>query len=117
MAMGRAFSPPEEAESWGEFHARLEIETSSLGSPLALLWWVVAALLFAATLFSCAYAVQEKNLGLWLCMLVSLGALGAMAARAVERADRRRARAIELRQLQDAWLDHLAHLDRRSPTL
>jgi hypothetical protein len=114
MAMGREFPPPEEADSWGEFHARLEIEAASLGGPLALLWWAVGALLFSVTLFSCYYAVQEKQLWLWLCMLASLGALGVMAARAVEHADRRRARAIQLRELQDAWRDHI---DRRSPRL
>jgi peptidoglycan/LPS O-acetylase OafA/YrhL len=114
MAMGRELPPPEEADSWGEFHARLETEAASPGSPLTPLWWVVGAALFAAALFSCAYAVQEKHLWLWLCMLASLGALGVMAARAVERADRKRARTTQLRELQDAWRDHL---DRRSPTL
>jgi hypothetical protein len=114
MAMGREFLPPEEAGSWGEFHARLEIEAAGAGSYLALLWWALAALLFAAALFTCAYAVQEKQLWLWLCMLAALAALGVMAARGVERADRKRARAAQLRELQDAWLDHL---NRRSPTL
>jgi len=112
--MGREFLRPEDADSWGEFHARLEYEQANTGSPLTLLWWLVGALLFATALFSCAYAVQDKRLWLWLCMLASLGALGVMAVRAVEATDRRRARAAELRHLQDAWIDHV---DRRSPTL
>jgi hypothetical protein len=45
---------------------------------------------------------------------VPLGIVGVMAARAVERADRERGRRAELRELHDAWIDHL---ERGSPTL
>ena len=108
MAVGREFLPPEEADSWGEYRARLEFEAANPpGSPLAPLWWIVAAMVFAAALFSCAYAIQDRRWWLWLCMLAALGVLGVMAARAVERADRRRARAVELRRLEDAWQQHL----------
>jgi hypothetical protein len=112
MAMGRALLPPEEADSWGEFHARLEFEQADPGSLLILLWQALSGVLFAAALFSCAYALQDRRWWLWLCMLASLGALGVLAARAIERADRQRARAAELARLQEAWLDHL---ERHSP--
>ncbi len=108
--MGREFLPPEEAGSWGEFRARLEFEQASPGSPLIPLGWGAGALLFAVALFSCAYAIQDRSLGLWLLMLAALGVIGVMAVRAVERADRQRARAAQLARLEDAWLDHLARL-------
>ena len=110
--MGRELLPPEEADSWGEFHARLEFELADPGSPLILLWQAVSGVLFAVALFSCAYALQDRRWWLWLCMLSSLGVLGVMAVRAVERADRRRARTAELARLHEAWLDHL---ERHSP--
>ena len=111
--MGREFLPPEQADSWGEFHARLELEVADPGNPLIPVWWCAAGLLFATGLICCAYAVQDRHWWLWLCMLAPLGAVGVMAARAVERADQRRARAVELGRLQDAWQDHL---DRASRT-
>ena len=108
VAAGRELLPPEQADSWGEFHARLEFEQASLGSPLILVWWGVSGLLFAVMLFSCAYATQDRSRWLWPGMLATLGVLGVMAVRAVRQADRRRARAAELARLQDAWLDHPA---------
>jgi hypothetical protein len=114
MAMGREFLPPEQADSWGEFHARLEFEAADPGHPLIPVWWIVGGLLFGVGLICCAYALQGGRWWLWLCMLASLGVVGVMAARAVERADRERARAAELARLHDAWL---AHLERGSPTL
>lgn len=68
----------------------------------------MSGLLFALMLFSCAYAIQDRSLWLWLGMLATLGVLEVMALRAAGQADRRRARAAELARLQDAWLDHLA---------
>jgi hypothetical protein len=112
MAMGRSVPPPEEADSWGEFHARLEFEAADPGSPLIPLWWIIAGVLFAVALISSAYALQGGRWWLWLCMLAPLGLLGVMATRAVERADRRRARAAELGRLYDAWADHV---ERHSP--
>jgi hypothetical protein len=114
MAMGREFPPAEEADSWGEFHARLEFEAADLGQPLIPLWWSIAGLLFGIGLVCCAYALQGGHWWLWLCMLVPLGIVGVMAARAVDRADRERVRRAELARLHDAWLDHL---ERGSPTL
>ena len=40
MAMGREHLPPEEADSWGEFHARLELEQAASDGPLMPLWQV-----------------------------------------------------------------------------
>lgn len=105
--MGRDSLPPEQADSWGEFHARLEFAAADPGSRLTPAWWSIAGLLFAAALISCAYATQGRHWWLWLCMLASLGVPGVMAVRAAERADRERARAAELRRLRDAWLAHL----------
>jgi hypothetical protein len=113
MAMGHEFLPPEEADSWGEFHARLEFEAASAASPLTPLWWAVAGSLFGVMLFTSFSAFQDKHWWLWLGWLALLGTLLAMAARAVTRADRRRARAVELGRLYDAWADHL---ERHSPT-
>jgi hypothetical protein len=114
MAMGREFLPPEQADSWGEFHARIEFEEANSDQPLLPLWWSVAGLLFGIGLVFCAYAMQGGHWWLWLCTLAPLGVVGVMAMRAVDRADRARARAAELARLHDAWLDHL---ERRSPTL
>jgi hypothetical protein len=118
MTMRRSAVPPdrpEDAGSWGEFHARLEQEQerASRGNPLTPLWWALAGLLFGAGLICNAYAYQGGHWELWLCMLASLGVVGVMAARAVDRADRNRARQAELAELQDAWHDHV---ERRSPT-
>jgi hypothetical protein len=114
MAMGREFLPPEEADSWGEFHARLEFEAADPGPLLLPVWWTAGGLLFGVGLVCCAFALQGGRWWMWLCMLVPLGVVGVMAARAVERADRRRARAAELARMHDAWLNHL---ERGSPTL
>lgn len=114
MAMGREFLPPEEADSWGEFHARLESESADVGHPLMPLWWIAGGLLFGIGLVCSGFALQGGRWWMWLCMLVPLGIVGVMAARAVERADRQRGRRAELGQLHDAWLDHL---ERGSPTL
>ena len=105
--MGRELLPPEQADSWGEFHARLEFEAADPGHPLVPVWRGVAGLLFAVALICSAYALQDRHWWLWLCMLASLGALGVMAVKAVGQADRQRARAAELARLNDAWLDHL----------
>src|ERR1700758_4563789 len=114
MAMSRSVPPPEDADSWGEFNARLEFEAAALGDPQMPLWWSVGGLLFGVALICCAYAFQGGHWWLWLCMLAPLGVSGVLATRAVERADRQRAHAAEVARLRDAWLDHL---ERGSPTL
>ena len=105
--MGRQFLPPEQADSWGEFHARLEVELDNRGDLLVPLWWALAGALFGLTLICCAYAFTDRHWWLWLGWLTSFAVVLAMASRAVRRADDRRARDIELARLRDAWQDHL----------
>jgi len=110
--MARDYLPPEQADSWGEFHARLEDELAGQRSALAPLWSALAGLLFAAMLICCGYALTDQHWWLWVGWLAAFAVLLTIAARAVRRADSRRTRAIELARLQDAWQDHL---DRESP--
>jgi hypothetical protein len=113
--MARELLPPEQADSWGEFHARLELELerAGRGDALAPLWWAIAGGLFGATLICCSYAFTDRHWWLWVGWLASFAVVLTMAARALRRADSRRARASELARLQDAWRDHL---DRGSTT-
>jgi hypothetical protein len=111
--VAREFLPPEQAESWGEFNARLELELEGQRDLLTPVWSAVAGLLFGMTLIGCAYAFTDRHWWLWVGWLALLAVVLAMAARGVRRADSRRARAIELARLRDAWQDHL---DRESPT-
>jgi membrane protein implicated in regulation of membrane protease activity len=115
MAMGRPAPPPppEEADSWGEFHARIEGEAADLGHPLFPLWWGVAGLLYGIAMVCCAFATRGGRWWLWLCMLGLLAVVGVMAARAVERADRQRARAAQLARLEGAWEEHLEQGSRK----
>jgi CHASE2 domain-containing sensor protein len=120
MTMGRSALPsrPEEADSWGEFHARLEAELAGRHSPWTSVGWAVAGLLFGTALICNAYALTDGGWVLWVGMLAALGVVGVLATRAVSRADRNRARALELAELQDAWRQHLDYgapdyLDRR----
>jgi hypothetical protein len=78
MAMGREFLPPEEADCWSEYHARLELEAAGgrHGDRLRPLWGAVAGALFAVGLISCAYAFQDHHWWLWLCVFASLGVVG-----------------------------------------
>ena len=105
--MGRQFLPPEQADSWGEFHARLELELESRAGALVPLWWAAAGALFGLTLICCAYAATDRHWWLWVSWLTSFAVVLMMASRAVRRADGMRARDIELARLQDAWQDHL----------
>ena len=112
--MSREFQPPEQADSWGEFHARIERESTAAGSCPSGLWWGVAGLLFGVALVVSTYALKGGHWWLWLAMLTPLAIVGVMAARAVDRMDRAHARAIELNRLESAWL---AHMERGSPTM
>jgi hypothetical protein len=111
IAMGRNFQPPEQADSWGEFHARLEQEAAADGSWLGV-WWTAGGLLFACGLISSAYAFEDHHWWLWLVMLTSLASAGYLAMRAMDRAERLRARAGELEMLENAWT---AHVESHSP--
>ena len=100
---------PEDADSWGEFHACLEREAADPGSPFIVLWWVVGVLCFVTALISSGYAMSATHViwSLWAYTLVSLAVVGVLAARAVQYADQRRARRAELIELEDAWRQHL----------
>ena len=114
MAMGRRAKvlPPEQADSWGEFHARLELEAAAPGSWTTPLWWSLAGMLFSVSLICCADALQERHWWLWAAMFTALAIDGVMAVRAVDAADKRRARAMELQRLHEAWLEHLDRCSR-----
>jgi hypothetical protein len=105
--MGRQLLPPEQADSWDEFHARLELELESRGDLLVPLWWAVAGALFGVTLICSAYAFTDRHWWLWVGWLTSFAVVLIMASRAVRRADGIRARDRELARLQEAWQDHL----------
>jgi fatty acid desaturase len=106
MAMGQAATRPEDADSWGEFHARLEAEMADPGGQLMPLWWTVGVLAFVTGLMSWGYAFEPGDWWLWPCGLAALAVAGTLAARAITRAERRRDRMAELNQMWDAWLDH-----------
>ncbi len=110
---GRKYQPPEQADSWGEFRARLELERAASVSPWSGPERTVATLLFFVGLIASGYALTEHHWWLWLVMLTPLAIAGVLAARAVDRADHIRERAAELNQFENAWLDHL---HRHSPT-
>jgi hypothetical protein len=112
MAMSRRALPPEQADSWGEFHARLEVESDAMGSWTTPLWWSLAAVLFVTALICCANALQGRHWWLWVAMLAALAIDGVMAVRAVDGAEKKQARAMELQRLHDAWLEHLARCSR-----
>ena len=106
--MGRQFLPPEQADSWGEFHARLEVELDNRGEPdWCRCGGPIAGALFALTLICCAYAFTDRHWWLWLVWLTAFAVVLVMATRAARRADSRRARDAELARLKDAWQEHL----------
>jgi hypothetical protein len=110
MTMGRsaaALPRPEDADSWGEFNARLECETDSLKSPITVWWWTAAVALFGAGVMLSGYALTDRDWWLFPCALAPLLVAGVMSVREFDRATRARTRAAELDRLRDAWLDHL----------
>jgi hypothetical protein len=114
MAMGRRARvlPPEQADSWGEFHARLELEAAAPGSWTTPLCWSLAGVLLSVSLICCNYALQDRHWWLWVAMFAALAIDGVMAARAVDGADKRRARTMELQRLHEAWLEHVDRCSR-----
>ena len=107
MTMGQAQARPEDADSWGEFHARLEAEMADLHGWLIPLCWCVGVLAFVTGMMSWGYAFEPGNWWLWPCGLGAFAVAGVLAVRAVDRADRRRARMAELNRMWEAWVDHL----------
>lgn len=110
--MGRDLPPPEQADSWGEFHARIEQERAALGGQWSPLWRSVAAVVFVAGLLFCAYGFQSSHWWLWVAMIVSLSIVGVMASRAMSNAERNGNRAAQLDRMEQEWR---AHLERHSP--
>ena len=108
--------PPEDADSWDEFHARRVAEEAVRMRPVSPLWSGLVGLLIAASV-GLNYVSTLKGtvrLSVLLVMIAVLAVVGVMAARAVHRAERQRTRAIELDRLQSLWEERL---DLRSPTL
>jgi hypothetical protein len=110
--MGRDSPPPEQADSWGEFHARIERERAALDGNWSALWRSVAAVVFVAGLLCCAYASQGRDWWLWIPMFVALSTVGMMASRALSNAERHGNRAAQLDRMEQEWQ---AHLERHSP--
>lgn len=110
--MGRDLPPPEQADSWGEFHARIEQERAALGGNWSALWRSVAAVVFVAGLLCCAYGTQGGDWWLWIAMIVSFSIVGMMASRALSNAERNGNRAAQLDRMEQEWR---AHLERHSP--
>lgn len=107
--MGRDIPLPEDADSWGEYRARLEWEAAHGGGLQSAAWRSVAALLFVAGLLFIGYALTDSRWWMWLCSLAAFAVFFAMAARAKSNLDREGQRAAQLARLDGEWL---AHLDR-----
>ncbi len=71
-----ALPRPEDADSWGEFNARLERETDSLKSPLTVWWWTAAVALFGAGVMFGSYALTGRDWWLFPCALAPLPGRG-----------------------------------------
>jgi hypothetical protein len=110
--MGRDHPPPESADSWGEFHALIDMERDARQNAGSVLWRIIAALLFVTGLVFLAYALEGGRPWLFLCAMPPLAVVGVMASRALEHAERDAERAVQLDLLERAWQ---AHLDRGSP--
>ena len=105
--MGRDHPPPESADSWGEFHALIDLEREARENAGSALWQIIAALLFVTGLVFLAYALQGGRPWLFLCALPPLAVVGVMASRALEHAERDAERAAQLDLLERAWQAHL----------
>jgi peptidoglycan/LPS O-acetylase OafA/YrhL len=110
--MGRDLPPPGYADSWGEFHARMEQERAALSGRWSPLWRSAAAVLCVVGLLFCAYGLQDGHWWLWVGMIVSLAIVATMASRAMSNAERNSDRAAELHYMEQEWQ---AHLERHSP--
>lgn len=112
MAVGHKLPLPEEADSWGEFHARLEMERMQ-EQGLPVVWQIAAALSFIVGLVCIAYALQGGRTWLWPCALAALAVPGVMAARALTKLEEAGERAGQLDLMERAWEEHL---ERHSPS-
>jgi TRAP-type C4-dicarboxylate transport system permease large subunit len=113
MAMGREGLPPEDADTYEEFRARLKQEESATPKrAISPLWSGLVGLLIPADIiFGLKGAV---SLPLKLGVAVVLAAILVMAMRSFRRTERQQSRSIELDRLQNAWQESLGQ---RSPSL
>jgi TRAP-type C4-dicarboxylate transport system permease large subunit len=113
MAMGREGLPPEDADTYEEFRARLKQEqTAAPKRTISPLWSGLVGLLIPADIiFGLKGAV---SLPVKLGVAVVLAAILVMAMRSFRRTERQQARSIELDRLQNAWQESLVQ---RSPSL
>jgi TRAP-type C4-dicarboxylate transport system permease large subunit len=113
MAMGREGLPPEDADTYEEFRARLEQEEAAAPKrAISPLWSGLVGLLIPADIiFGLKGAV---SLPLKLGVAVVLVAILVMAMRTFRRTERQQARVIELDRLRNAWQESLGQ---RSPSL
>jgi hypothetical protein len=113
MAMGGEGLPPEDADTYEEFRARLKQgEAAAPKRAIPPLWSGLVGLLIPADIvFGLKGAV---SLPLKLGVAVVLAAILVMAMRTFRRTERQQARASELDRLQNAWQESLGQ---RSPSL
>ena len=113
MAVGREGLPPEDADTYEEFRARLRQEEAAGPKRVVSPLWsgLVALVIPTGIVFGLTGAA---SLPLKLGAAVALAAVLVMAMRSFRRTERRQARAIELDRLQNAWQESLG---RRSPSL
>jgi hypothetical protein len=105
--------PPEDADSWGEYRARLEWEEAEQPGLLSVACRVAAALLFVIGLLSGGYALTYHHWWMWLCSVAAFAVLFKMATRAKANLDREGERAAQLEMLDRMWQ---ARVERRSPS-
>jgi TRAP-type C4-dicarboxylate transport system permease large subunit len=113
MAMGREGLPPEDADTYDEFRARLEqVEAGRPKRGVSPLWSAAVGLLIpAGIIFGLKGSVSVPfKVG----VVVLFAVIVVLAMRTFRRTERQQSRAIELERLQNAWQDTLG---RRSPSL
>jgi hypothetical protein len=113
MAMGRQGLPPEDADTYEEFRARLrQEEAADSKRAVSPLWSGLVALVIPAGL---VFGVPgAASLPLRVGVAVVLAAILVMAMRTFRRSERQQARSIELDRLRSAWQESLGQ---RSPSL
>lgn len=113
MAMGREGMPPEDADTYDEFRARLQQEEAARPKrAVSPLWSGVVGLLIPASIIF--QLKGSASVPLKVGVVVVFAAFVVLAMRSFRRTERQQARAIELERLQNAWQDLLG---RRSPSL
>jgi len=111
--MGREGLPPEDADTYEEFRARLSQEQAAAPTrAISPLWSGLVGLLIPAYI---VFGFKGAgSLPLKLGVVVVLAAILVLAMRTFRRSERQQARSIELDRLQNAWQESLGS---RSPSL